>query len=256
MAGQRSRFHALSEFFSWCVTKGHLKANPAKSLDRTEIPWVGKRAQRLVGRGKPQLRNSGEVAAYLKAAASLDTAKERVAAMLPLLTGLRSGAVRHLRVSDGDFGVGRIWSRDIEDDEDLPVEWDVKTASSKMTVEIPEVIRADLESLCKGRLQNEFIFPSNCHKDMKGGPHDRKWLNRLVHEVCEAAGTRVVCAYGLRDTYTSLLAALGAKSAADIANLVGHDDEGTAKRNYIGVPEHRPALRLVTGEGNAGSGGA
>jgi integrase len=248
LASQRSRFHAVSEFLGWCEKRGYLKSNPAKALDRSELPWVGKRARRKVGRGKPQLRNGAEVGAYLKAAAALDSPKDRVAAVLPLLTGLRSGAVRHLRVADVDFVAGRIWSRDIDEDEDLPVEWDVKTAAGRMTVEIPELVLPDLRALCGGGAPNSFVFPSNRNKDMKGGPHDRKWLNRLVHRVCRAAGTKDVCAHGLRDTYTSLMAALGSKSAAEIAKLVGHDDDGqTAKRHYIGVPEHRPALTVLDG---------
>jgi hypothetical protein len=57
---------------------------------------------------------------------------------------------------------------------------------------------------------------------------------------------------GWSDGTSALDKALAAKAAADSAELVGHDDEGqTAKRNYIGVPEYRPALRLAT-EGRAG----
>lgn len=149
-------------------------------------------------------------------------------------------------MADVDFTAGKIWSRDIDEDEDIPVEWNVKTAAGRMTVDIPVPLRADLELLCLGRQPSEFVLPSARNKDMKGGPHDRKWLNRLVHRVCVAAGTKDVCAHGLRDTYTSLMAALGSKSAAEIAKLVGHDDDGqTAKRHYIGVPEHRPALKIL-----------
>lgn len=251
LASQRSRFHAVSEFLEWCVRRGFFRTNPAKTLDRADLPWVGKRARRKIGRGKPQLRNAAEVAAYLKAAASLDRPKERVAAMLPLLTGLRSGAVRHLRVADIDFAAKRIWSRDIDEDEDIPVEWDVKTAAGRITVDIPEVLRADLARLCEGRAAKEFVFPSQRNKDMTGGPHDRKWLNRLVKRVCQAAETKVVCTHGLRDTYTSLLSALASKSSAEIAKLVGHDDEGqTARNHYIGVAEHRRALDVVDGDGS------
>ena len=68
----------------------------------------------------------------------------------------------------------------------------------------------------------------------------------MVRGICEEAGTRIIPAHGLRDTYTSLQAALGKKTSAEIADLVGHADAGkTAKEHYIGTPEHKPALRIV-----------
>jgi len=245
LASQRSRFHAVSEFLGWSVRKGYLKKNPCDLLDRSEKPWVGKRARRQVGRGKPQLRNVREVEAYLSAAAKLDAPDKRVAAMLPVLAGMRSGEVRYLRVGDVDFVGGKLWLRGIDEDEEIAVDWDVKTASSRRTVDLPEVLRKDLTAICKGRPSDAFVFPST---RKTGEPFERKWLNRLVTDVCGAAKTRIVCAHGLRDTYTSLLAALASKSSVEIAALVGHGDQGqTARRHYIGVPEHRPVLRVVHG---------
>jgi integrase len=245
LASRKTRYDAVAEFLKWCERRKFVRENPCKFIDPSEKPWTGKRAKRLMGRGKPQLRNLDEAQAYLAACLRLSSTTRVVAAALPLLTGLRSGAVRHLRVADIDFGANRIWTRDVDEDEAPGVQWDTKTASSRMTVGLPAVLSERLASLCQGRAPQEFLFLSKRHKSGNPGPYDRKWLNRLVQEVCVAAGTRVVCAHGLRDSFATVQAALAAKTAAEVAVLLGHDDDGqTAKRHYIGVPEHRPALDL------------
>lgn len=240
---QRSRFAAVVEFLRWCVRRGHLKANPADLVDPSEKPWTGKRARRLRGRGKPQLRNQAEARAYLATALALPRPDHRVAASLPLLDGLRSGELRHLQVADIDFAAGKIWIRYLElEDDDDDDGWDVKTAASRRTVDLPAVVRADLEALCEGREPTALLFPSTRNP---GAAWDRRWLNRMVQRVCGAAGVRVICAHGLRDTYTSLMATLGRRSAEEIAELVGHGDDGaTARRHYIGAPEHEVSLDL------------
>ncbi|MBT9559604.1 MAG: tyrosine-type recombinase/integrase [Myxococcales bacterium] len=245
LASQQSRFHAVSEFLTWCVKRGHLTVNPAAEIDDSEKAWMGKRARRKMGRGKPQLRNVAEVRAYLAAAAKADSATDRVAAVLPLLTGMRSGEVRHLRVGDVDFDADRLWIRDQDDDENGEEGWCVKSAAGRRTVDLPELLRADFVSLCGEKDPDGFVFVSN-----RGdrGAFERKWLNRLVQRVCAEAKTRVICAHGLRDTFTSLMAEVARKSPAEIAKLVGHADQGkTAKKHYIGVAEHHAGLTLLQG---------
>lgn len=239
LATQRSRWHLTSEFLKWSVRRKHLKSNPMDDIENTELPWLGKRARRKMGRGKAQLRNVDEVRAYLEAAGLLPSPARRVAAQLPLLTGMRSGEVRHLRVGDVDFSAGRLWIRDIDDDGDDDG-WEVKSASSRRTVGIPNALLEDLRMLCDGQKPDVIMLKSN-----RGGTdaYERKWLNRMVKRVCGAAGTKVVCVHGLRDTFTSLMAELGQRSVADIGRMVGHADGGrTAQRHYIGVPQHQSPL--------------
>jgi integrase len=244
LAYQRSRYHAVAEFLGWCVRKGYLKGNPCDGVDRSEKPWVGKRARRRLGRGKPQLSNQAEVIAYLAEATRLKTAVRRVAAALPLLCGLRSGETRHLQVWDVDFGGGKLWVRDVDDDDNVvDIAWGVKTAAGRRTVDIPVALVSELTALCQGRAADAFLFRSN---RVKGRPYSRQWLNRMVTGVCERAGVRIVGPHGLRDTWSTLQAQLARLSAPDIGKLLGHADEGaTAKRHYIGVPGHSAALRLV-----------
>ncbi len=243
LASQRSRWHLVAEFLKWGVRRGYLRRNPMEEIDDTELPWLGKRARKKMGRGKPQLRNVDEVRAYLEEAATLSSPERRVGAQLPLLTGMRSGEIRHLRVGDVDFGIGRLWIRDDDDDGDDDG-WEVKSASSRRTVGIPESLVADLRVLCEGQNPVEYVFRSN----RGDGAWERRWLSRMIKDVCAAAGTRIVTPHGMRDTFTSLMAELGQRSVADIGRMVGHADNGqTARRHYIGVAEHQPALRLVAG---------
>lgn len=197
-----------------------------------------------MGRGKPQLRNKREAIAYLEAAQQLDSIAERVAVQLPLRCNMRSGEVRHLQVADVDFDAGRIWVRALEDDGDLDISWNPKTATSRRRVDLPEALLADLTELCRGKNATELLFPSNRNP---GQPWDRKWLNHRVKKVCELAGVRVVCAQALRGTYTSILADEGYE-APDIGRLLGHADGGkTAARHYIGAPAQTRELRLIAG---------
>ena len=247
LASQRSRFHAVTEFLGWVVRRGYLKSNPCDPIDPADKPWLGRRARRRIGRGKPQLRNATEVQQYLDAARQLRKTDHRVAAVLPLVSGLRSGEVRHLRVGDVDFTAMKLWIRDVDDEDDVAEQfsWNVKTAASRRTVDLPRDLLPEFRELTEGRAAEQLVFESNRHP---GRPWERKWLNRMVKRVCGAAGVRVVCAHGLRDTYTSLLTAMAGLSPVQIAELVGHGDDGqTARRHYIGAPEHRPDLRLVVG---------
>lgn len=243
LAYQKGRYFAVVEFLGWCRRRGLIRENPAELIDPLEKPWRGKRARRLMGRGKPQLRNKREAIAYLEAARKLDSAMERVAVQLPLLTNMRSGAVRHLQVGDIDFDAGRIWVRELEDD-DLDISWDPKTATSRRRVDLPEALTADLAEMCEGKDATELLFPSNRNL---GRPWDRQWLNRRVQKVCEAAGVRVVCTQGLRGTYASILADEGYE-LPDIGRLLGHADGGkTAAQHYAGAPQRTRELRLIEG---------
>ena len=246
LASQKTRYHTIVEFLGWCVRKRFLRANPCDLIDRSEKPWVGRRAQKKLGRGKPQLANLCEAGAYLSETRELPTAARRVAAALPLLCGSRPGEVLHLLVRDVDFEAGKIWHRDIDEAEnEVGIVWNVKTMAGTRTIDIPDILRDDLKELCRDRRPTTFLFAS---KRAEGKPYEYKWLNRMVRRVCEAAGVTVVCTQGLRDTYASIEAEHGRKNASDVGKLLGHGDAGqTAKRHYIGAPQHRPALKVVEG---------
>lgn len=239
LATQRSKYGAVTEFLGWCVRQRHLSENPCTFIHREEKPWVGKRAKKKMSRGKPQLRNLDESRRFLEVAANNPDIQKRVAVQLPLCCGMRSGETRHLTVGDVDFAADKIWIRDDEDQDDVDG-WDVKTMAGRRTVGLPGHLAADLWALCDGRDPQERVFHS---KRGVGDAYERKWLNRAVKAVCAEAGVRVVCAHGLRDTFTSIQREKGRASSGDIAEMVGHADGGkTAERHYIGAADHQPAL--------------
>ena len=241
LASQKSRWCQVAEFLSFAVVRGHLKKSPLVEIGKAELAWRSKRGSKKMGRGKTQLRNVTEATLYLQAASQLNKPEQRVASQLPLLTGLRSGEVRHLQVGDCDFVLGKLWIRDDEVDNDDG--WNVKSASSRRTVDIPARLVDDLMLLCDGQRPDDFVFRSSW--STSGGAFDRKWLNRMVGEVCRTAGTKRVTAHGLRDTFASIVTELGKRSIDDVGLMLGHADKGqTAKRHYIGAPTHQPALDL------------
>lgn len=241
LASQRSRWHSIVEWLTWCVRKRWLAAHPRDEIDTDALPWAGRKGAKAIGRGKTQLRNADEVRAYLRAALRHKDRASRVAACLPVMTGMRSGEIRHLRCGDIDLTLGRIWIRGAED---RPSDgWDVKTASSRRTVALPDDLVGDIEAMIVRRSPDDWLFE---HPD--GGVQNSTWLWKLVNTTCKKAKVREVSAHGLRDTYASLQVELARASAADVATLLGHNDRGaTARKHYIGVAEHRPALAVLQG---------
>ena len=173
--------------------------------------------------------------AFLKAALELQTAVRRVASQLPLRCGLSSGEVLHLTALHVDPVGDQLWIGDAEDGS-----WDVKTASRRRSAPIPSRLRADVEELAAG---GGYLFAQP-----DGSPRSRTWLLKLVKLVCRTADVRVVSPHGLRDTYSSLLRARQRRSLADIGDVLGHADGGrTAARHYVGAPESRPELTIISG---------
>ena len=134
-------------------------------------------------------------------------------------------------------------------------DWHPKTANRTGEFGIPDVLRSDLEFLCRDRAPGDLVFVAD-----KGQPHHRGWLEHLVADVCARANVngqpvRVVCPHGLRGTYATLLRVLASQHVVDIARALRHGDHGqTATRHYIGAPERRVALRVVVGNGDEETG--
>jgi len=263
MATRRSNWLAMVRACSWLAKRGMTGRNVAAAYqkrreDRLDpLPWKTQKGKALMKRGKPQLRSVSEANRYLDAALALPTPEGRVAAALPLLTGLASGEIRHLRAGDVDLddGPGRIWIRGDEAAGMLNPDWDVKTASRQDTLEIPPELRSDLGELVHGLEPTEYIFKGTVQYFQAGGKrpktdaaHCKGWLQDIVHTVCLVAGVRNVPPHGLRGVHGTLRHVLLKESAAQIGEALRHADKGvTAKGHYIGAPEDRPVLKLVKG---------
>ncbi len=244
LGSQRSRFAAVHGWLHYLHCEEAIAENPAALIHAIQKPWTGKRAQRRMGRGKPQLQGGAQARHYLEAALSYSDPADRVAASLPLLCGLRSGEVRHLRVADLDWDLNVLWIRG--DHAVGAGDWDVKTSKSVRTVPIPEELADDLRELAAGFAGGDPLFRS--HRSVSGC-FEAAWLRRLVQRTCVAAKLPVVAPHGLRGTFVSICAALGRLEVPKIAELVGHADRGTTvRRAYLGTAERQPGLRLVVGE--------
>lgn len=238
LAGQRTRWYQVNVFLRWCVVRGLLERNPTELVDRIDLPWASKRGKQQMG-GKRQLANSDQAQAYLAAAIAWPDAQTRIVAALPLLTGMRSGEVRFLRVDAIDLGLGVLWIRG-----DRGGVWAPKTRASTRTVQIPDVLRDDLVALAAGRAGDELLLTSP-HTGHAWSP---RWVWETVGRTCDAAGVPRVCPHGLRGTWASICAAMAQLPAPEIARLLGHSDHGaTAERHYIGARRPEQALRLVVG---------
>lgn len=267
MATQRSYWKGLVRFSAWLEAREMVTRNVTtdcltRRARRDEpLPWRTRGGARKISRGKPQLRNLHEVGAYLAAVAHLRTPEERVAAAMPVLTGVASGEVLHLRAGDVDFDAGKVWIRG-DEAAGGSGDWAVKTGHRERTVELPDALAGDLRALSAGKAPTAYLLTRAPRYaggvEVAGGvPHGRHWLASLVRQVCESAGVRVVPPHGLRGTHTSMRLALAGKRIAglgdavtleEIAKELGHADDGeTARRHYKGAPEHVPALKMVAG---------
>lgn len=243
---RKSRWGTVTGFLRFCVAEGWLERNPSELIDRVRKPWVGKRAQRQLGRGKAQLRNTEEVQRYISAALQLDDSEERVASLLPLLCNLRSGEALHLTAGDVDLQVGVLYIRDAEARDDDDDGWAVKSIAGRRTVNISPLLVEDLAALTHNRPPGHLVVGTwrrvrGDHR--KRVPHRCHWLAALVERVCAVAEVRVVKPHGLRGTYMTVLSVLGKVAPMDIARLVGHGDAGaTARAHYLGAMPAEPAL--------------
>lgn len=261
MATKRSYFLALARASKWWARHHYThKDIVAEYLAHRQdpLPWGSKAGAKQINRGKAQLRNLGEARKYLDTAMERPTAEERVAAALPLLTGISSGELLHIQAGAVDFDAGVIHIRSAEMD-DGEEGWAVKTSSRVRSVTIPDSLWNDLEELAAGLEPTQFLFraildcPKTGHRaDWRRGEEPRTpgWLRALVKRVCTEADVRIVCPHGLRATHASLRAAVADEAVAKIGDALGHADHGkTAANHYVGAPANVPVLRVVGRKG-------
>ncbi len=259
MATRRSYFLALGRASKWWMrhhytSKDIVAEYIAKRPD--PLPWATKAGAKQINRGKAQLRNLGEARSYLAAALERTTPEERVAAALPILTGIASGELLHIQAGAVDFDAGVIHIRS-EEAEVGDVGWSVKTSHRVRAITIPDACRDDLAVLVDGLNPTTFVFRGIDERTQTGRRADWKrsdrprtggWLLDLVHRVCRDAEVRVVCPHGLRATHASLRRIVVDEAVAKIGDALGHADHGkTAKNHYVGAPSQVPVLRVLSG---------
>lgn len=242
LSAQRSYWLAMRRICRYWhtakLTKTDLGLALAEQRKRQSLPlpWETKKGRRELGRGKPQLRNMEEAEKYTATAMLEPTAERRAGAALPLLTGICSGELLHLRREDIDLRLRCIWVRSEESSEG----WHVKRASRERKLEMPPVLAQDLEALRDSTEACGYLF-----RQEDGRPRSPTWLLKLCKSVAKRAGVRYSPPHGLRGTHASMVADESEASAARIGQRLGHADGGeTAKESYLGTPVKERALEM------------
>ncbi len=263
MATQRSYFLALKRASTWWARHRYAGKDVIAEFMASRpdpLPWATKAGAKLINKGKAQLRNLAEAKRYLAAALARTTAEERVAAALPILTGISSGELLHVQAGAVDFDAHVIHVRS-QEAEVGDVGWSVKTSHRTRLITIPGALADDLAVLVAGLAPMTFVFRSINERTKTGKMADWKrsdeprtatWLRDLVGRVCRDADVKAVCPHGLRATHASLRRIVADEAVAKIGDALGHADHGkTAAAHYVGAPANVPVLRVLAGGAGA-----
>ncbi|HXJ22080.1 MAG TPA: site-specific integrase [Polyangia bacterium] len=217
---QRNTLAEAKMLAKWCVSKRWLRTSPLDGIE-----GMGKRRH-----GKAQLRID-EARRWMAEATKLADVGDQgaVAAMMPLLLGMRASEI-----------VTRV-VRDLDDDGRLLWIPDAKTEAGKRTLRIPEVLQPYLERLATHRKPEDLIF----------GQHWRDWIRKSVKRVCELAGVPVVCAHSMRGLHSTLAMDAGVTGHVVAASL-GHESVTTTKQSYakpeaVAGGQQRRTLAVLAG---------
>lgn len=200
----------------WCVKQGFLRVDP----------FVDLTVEGARNRGKAQLRID-EARRYVEAALSEDS-REGIAAAMAILMGMRASEITGRQVRDVDDRGRVLW---IER---------AKTRKGDRHLEVPEVLRAPLLTLCEGRKSTDRLF----------GDVDRHWVGYHVRRLCGVARVPEVCPHGLRGTQASI--SVLAVPAEHVAAALGQTGPAVTRRHYLsgGAEERgrgRAALKVLDG---------
>jgi integrase len=197
--------NTLSEgkrFLAWCMKKGHCKSNVLADVEGRGIKT----------RGKPQLTED-EARRWLETASPLMEANEWVtAAVTCLLLGVRSSEIVNRQVRDLDRG-GTVL-----------VITKGKTRNSDRKQEVPEILKAHLLRLAKGKRGDQQLFSFT-------GKQGTDRTAVACRKLCRLARVPIVSPHALRGTHSSLAQNVGI-TAHVVAAALGHTSPTTTLAHY------------------------
>lgn len=213
----RGELAAAEAWAAWCIRQGWIRGNPFAAVEP-----VGQRAT-----GKPQLRID-EARRFVRVALGEGTS-EGLAAVMPVVLGMRASEVTDCRVRDIDDGAGLVWIGQ------------AKTRAGVRQLIVPALLRPPLIDLVAGRDGGERLF----------GDVDRHWLGYHVRRLCALAGVPRVTPHGMRGLHASLATA-GGTPVDQVARQLGHAGPAVTRRHYLapGVEAeagHERALVVLEG---------
>jgi integrase len=209
-------------FLGWCVKRGWLHENHL-----AKVEGVGRRKT-----GKAQL-TIDEARKFTATGLALAGRRKgdlgALAALLPLLTGMRASEITNLRRRDLDDGGKILWVQE------------GKTEAARRRFVVPEVIRPLLLRAAKRLEPDDLLF----------GKHWRDWPRENAHRICGLAKVPVVTAHGLRGTHATLAEGAGATGAL-VAQALGHEHVSTTHKHYtqaavVDLATQNRALKVIAG---------
>jgi integrase len=209
-------------FLAWCVKRGWLHENPL-----AKVEGVGRR-----NKGKAQL--TIDEARKFEATALRLANKRRgdlgaLAALLPLVTGMRASEITNLRRRDLDDQGRILWVQR------------GKTEAARRRFVVTDSIRPPLLRAAKRLGPDDLLF----------GQHWRDWPRENARRICLLAKVPVITAHGLRGTHATLAEEAGATGIA-VARALGHEQVSTTHRHYtkpsvVSLATQNRALRVLAG---------
>jgi integrase len=157
--------------------------------------------------------------------------KERIAVMLPALTGIRIGEQLALSWPAVDLKAGTIHIRQSLADNDpgeAPIFKDPKRKSSRRVIPLPQELLHELKvwKLKCPHSERDLVLPRS-----DGQPMCRRVLGDVLDRVIAKAGIKRLTHHQLRHTFGSILIADGA-DIAEVARLMGHKKLSTTLNTY------------------------
>ena len=214
-ATHRARLRYVRAFFTWCVERGYIAANPFAA-----VKPVGKPK-----RGKPQLRVDEARVLLAHLMTEAQRGEDRALGLsLQILHGLRSGEVIKLKARDIDGNGTRLC---------VAMEGG-KTANATRTLKItiPD-LHALLMRQKSGRAADAWLFG-----DGRALANDYLW--DYLTRVCQRLGLPHVCPHSLRGMHATFAVQDGA-SAEHVAAVLGHGSTEITRRHYIAPGSERDA---------------
>jgi integrase len=160
--------------------------------------------------------------------------RERLAVMIPALTGVRVGEALALTWGAIDLKQDKLHVRlNMADSEKgaPPLFQPPKTRSSRRTIDMPQELAHELKVWklkCPANEANErgLVLVTD-----DGRPLSRKTISRLLDDAITAAKIKRLTPHGLRHSFASLLLAAGA-DIPEVSYLLGHKDSSVTLKVY------------------------
>jgi integrase len=209
-------------FLGWCVKRGWLHENPLAKVEGVGRRKTGK-AQLTIDEARKFTAKGLALASRRKADLGA------LAALLPLLTGMRASEITNLRRRDLDDGGRILWVQE------------GKTEAARRRFVVPEMIRPLLFTAAKRLRPDALLF----------GQHWRDWPRENVQRVCMLAKVPQVTAHGLRGTHATLAEGAGATGTL-VAQALGHQHVSTTRKHYtqaavVSLATQHRALKVIAG---------